>query len=253
MSNVQRGRVPSPRDADEAPLTTGALVLHGFTSSFDTVSGLLPHLERAGIPYRMPSLRGHNQASPAALRGVKYRDWIADGAAALADLLTEVDMVVPVGLSMGGLVALTLAQEQPDRLAGVVSVATALRLRDPLAPLSPYIAWMFPRFQAPRPPQDADYVSTNYQWFPGSAGAELYRFGLLVEARLWQVTMPILVIGSERDTVVKPESARIIYDRVSSGAKKLVMLTRTDHEMMQGCEKESVFELIVDFFRTLGT
>lgn len=225
----------------------GVLLLHGFTSSFDTVNGLVPHLEAAGVAYRMPSLRGHNQSSPAALRGVRYRDWIDDAASALDDLLTEVDSAVAVGLSMGGLVALTLAAERPERLAGLVTVAAALRLRDPLAPASPYVGWLFPRFPSPRPAKGETYVSTNYPWFPGSAGAELYKFGLMVEARLGQVSTPILVIGSERDTVVKPEAARIIHDRVRSAQRQLLMLNQTGHEMMQGREKETVFKAIMDF------
>lgn len=229
------------------PMKLGVLLLHGFTSSFDTVRGLLPHLEGAGLPYRMPSLRGHNQGSPAALKGVTYRDWIADGEGALADLLGEVDEAIVVGLSMGGLVALTLAAEQPERLAGVVSVAAAMRLCDPLAPLSPYIGWIFPRFPSPRPPKDENYVSTNYPWFPGTAGAELYKFGQLVEARLGRVHTPILVLGSERDTVVKSETARIIYERVRSVDKRLQMFSRTGHEMMQGSEKDAVFAAIMDF------
>ncbi len=225
----------------------GVLLLHGFTSSFDTVRGLLPHLEEAGLPYRMPSLRGHNQESPVALRGVTYRDWIADGQGALADLLGEVDEAIVVGLSMGGLVALTLAAEQPDRIAGVVSVAAAIRLCDPLAPLSPYIGWLFPRFPSPKPPKDENYHSTNYPWFPGSAGSELFKFGQLVEARLGRVHAPILVLGSERDTVVKPDAARIIYERVRSVDKRVQMFTGTGHEMMQGSEKDAVFAAIMDF------
>jgi esterase/lipase len=37
----------------------GALILHGLTSSLDCVNGLVPYMERNGIPYRMPVLRGH--------------------------------------------------------------------------------------------------------------------------------------------------------------------------------------------------
>ncbi len=225
----------------------GILLLHGFTSSFDTVNGLLPHLEAAGLPYRMPSLRGHNQESPAALKGVTYRDWIADGEGALSDLLGEVDQAIVVGLSMGGLVALLLGTEQPDRLTGIVSVAAAMRLCDPLAPLSPYIGWLFPRFPSPQPPRGENYISTNYPWFPGTAGSELFKFGQLVEARLGRVQTPILVLGSERDTVVKPEAARIIYERVRSAEKQLQMFDRTGHEMMQGSEKDAVFAAIMGF------
>jgi esterase/lipase len=32
----------------------GVLLLHGYTSSLDTVNGLVPTLTRLGLPYRMP-------------------------------------------------------------------------------------------------------------------------------------------------------------------------------------------------------
>ncbi|MBU6429172.1 MAG: alpha/beta fold hydrolase [Cyanobacteria bacterium REEB65] len=227
----------------------GVLVLHGFTSSFDTVKGILPHLEAAGLPYRMPGLRGHQQSSPAALKGVKYRDWVDDAACALDDLLGEVDRAIVVGLSMGGLVALTLAVERPERLDGIVAVAAALRPKDPLAPLSPYLGWLFPRHQLPKPPEDEGYVCTNYPWFPGTAGAEVYKLGLLVESRLSSVKTPILVVGSERDHIIKPEASRIIYDRVRSPIKEIEMFRKTRHEMMQGCEKDDVFARIMAFIR----
>ena len=67
----------------------GVLLLHGYTSSLDTVNGLLPTLERMGLPYRMPVLRGHG-THPRDLRGVTARDWYGDASAALDDLLREV-------------------------------------------------------------------------------------------------------------------------------------------------------------------
>ncbi len=105
----------------------GCLILHGLTSSLDCVNGLVPYMERNGIPYRMPILRGHGTKQED-LIGVTWRDWYADGEAALLDLCKEVDKAVVVGLSMGGLVGLQLAMEHPDKVDSFVGVAAALRL-----------------------------------------------------------------------------------------------------------------------------
>ena len=47
----------------------GVLIVHGFTSSLDCVSGIEPPLKALGLPTRMPVLRGHSAESPEALRG----------------------------------------------------------------------------------------------------------------------------------------------------------------------------------------
>ncbi len=75
----------------------GVLIIHGFTSSLDCVSGIEPPFKSLGLPTRVPVLRGHGAESPEALRGVTWHDWVADAEAALKDLLTEVDQVVVFG------------------------------------------------------------------------------------------------------------------------------------------------------------
>src|SRR5690348_4593855 len=117
----------------------GCLIVHGFSGSLATVNGLAPHLAARGIPYELPVLRGHG-TTPAALRDVTWHDWYADGERALDRLLGRCDRAVVVGLSMGGLVALHLVVQRPERLAGVVAVAPALRPVIPGAVLLPLLA-----------------------------------------------------------------------------------------------------------------
>jgi len=224
----------------------GVLLLHGFSSSLDTVNGLCPYLEKANLPYRMPVLRGHG-ATPEALAGVQARDWVDDATAALRDLRHDVDSVVVVGLSMGGLVALTLAMEQPERLTGVVTLAAALRFCDRLAPLAQYLYPVMRRTKMPPVPSDESYLSTNYTWVPTPSFVELYRFGRDVERRLAEVRVPILVIGTRHDRVVRPESAEIIYRGVSSSEKELRMFERSGHEMLQAREREDVYAAVMAF------
>src|SRR5919202_4652995 len=117
----------------------GVLVLHGLTSSLASVTPVAERLARHSIPTVVPWLRGHG-TRPEDLVGVTWRDWHADAAAALDSLLEQCAEAAVVGLSMGGLVALHLAAEHPERLRAVVAVAPALRQAHPLAPLVPFVA-----------------------------------------------------------------------------------------------------------------
>lgn len=235
-----------------APL--GCLILHGFTSSLDTVRALVPMVERLRMPYRMPILRGHS-TRPEDLRGVVWRDWFDDAAAALQDLRQETERVAVCGLSMGGLVALQLAAEYGDEVACVATVAAALRINNRLIRLSPVVARVLRNRMWQGNPAagyaDAALLSanTNYRSFPLDALVSLYRYGRIVEQLLPRVHAPLLVIHSHRDLVIKPISANVIYARAGSTDKQLVWFERSGHEMLQDLEAADVVGAIETFIR----
>jgi carboxylesterase len=231
------------------------LLLHGFTSCTDAVDGLLPHLEKEHIPFERPILRGH-MTRYQDLKGVTARDWYVDAEQALLKLWTEGHRVVVVGLSMGGLVALELAMRHPEMIAGVVTVAAALKFKDPLSRLTPLlslVARYWPMPETFNDPARAKHCG-NYSKFPTDAFASLYRYGHWIAERLPEVHVPIRILQSKKDQVVDPAAANIIYEKVSSPIRQILWFEQSGHEMMQDLEAERVFEEIMRFvnlFRTL--
>ncbi|MFH1468273.1 MAG: alpha/beta fold hydrolase [Pseudomonadota bacterium] len=221
----------------------GVLLLHGFTSSVKTVSGLAPHLEAAGIPYRMPVLRGHGGVYTD-LAGCTAQDWIDDAEAALLDLSKEVDKVVVVGLSMGGLIAINLGIRRPDLVCGVCTWAASLLFRDPLTPLASVMARVVDAWPAPNAFNDLSLAleSENYPRFPTDAFVSLRNFARDTGLRLGQLKVPICVMHSKADQIISPLSANVIYRDVSSSHREIHWFTRSGHEMGQDCERDKVFE-----------
>lgn len=227
----------------------GVLLLHGFTGLPETVNGLVPHLEAAGLPYRMPALRGHF-TRPEDLVGVTWRDWVDDAARALDELLTEVDKVVVVALSMGCLVALKLAMERPEPLSGLVLVAPALRFADPLTAFTPLLS-MFAKFwPMPKPPKECAYEAKNYPYFPTRTFSSFQDFARHIEANLPLVKTPVCLMHSKTDRTIQWISSQIIHDRVASPEKELHWFERSGHEMMMDREQDRVFELTMAFIRS---
>jgi carboxylesterase len=50
---------------------------------------------------------------------------------------------------------------------------------------------------------------------------------------------------------VAPDSAHIIYDRISTppDQKRIVWFEMTEHEMFRDCEREATIETVVDYVR----
>jgi carboxylesterase len=226
----------------------GVLLLHGFTSSVKTVSGLVPRLEAAGIPHRVPVLRGHGGVYTD-LVGCTAQDWLDDAEAALHDLAKEVDKVVVVGLSMGGLIAINLGIARPDLVCGVCTWAASLLFRDPLTPLASVMARFVDTWPAPNAFNDLSLAleSENYPRFPTDAFVSLRNFARDTGLRLRQLRVPICVLHSKADQIISPTSANLIYRDVSSTHREIHWFTRSGHEMGQDCEREAVFDVTLAF------
>jgi carboxylesterase len=243
----------------QSPL--GVLILHGFTSSLDCVSGIDEPLAARGIPTRVPVLRGHGETSPEALRGVRWTDWLADGEAALQALRDEVEQVVIVGHSMGTLVAVMLAAEHAEEafVDSLVLAAPAVQLSSPLAPGKPF-SFLIPVLRRvlrkwDMPPNYADaslaQYDTNYEWAPMESVMEVLAFSEAARKRLPEVKQPVLIIQSRNDTTVAPDSAEVVYSEVATPAdqKRIVWFERTEHEMFRDCEREDAVQAVVEFVR----
>ena len=251
------GRIP-PTPYKNKPLTektrVGVLVLHGFTSHISCVSDLRFTLDEMGLPYRMPILRGHG-GEWKDLKGVKSEDWYEDAEDSLLDLMSECRKVVVVGLSMGGLVALNLTARHRSRIIGVVSIAAALKFKDPLAGASSLMAKIVPSWPAPNSFVDKglkEQRNRNYPKFPTKAFVELYRFAKETENNLSFVAADTLVIHSRKDQIVHPRAADIIYAKIASKNKEQVWFEESGHEMLLDLEAAKVINVVGDFIRKIA-
>ena len=228
------------------------LLLHGFTSSLETVTGLVPRLERAGFEYAVPILRGHC-TTPEDLLGVTWRDWLEDARQALLELTSEGKSAAVVGLSMGGLVALNLAAEHPTRVSGVVTVAACMRFRSPLFKLMPLIKRLMTYWSG-----DPDYadpalaaLANNYSYFPIETLASLESYQGVVEPLLAHIKAPACLIGASQDPVVSEQAIEVIAGGLASEHKEIHWFHRSHHEMMRDVEREEVFDTIMQFLNRL--
>lgn len=225
------------------------LLLHGFTSSKETVTGLVPHLEKEGMEVRVPWLRGHG-TEPEDLIDVGWRDWLEDARRELIEMSRGEQKVALMGLSMGALVALTLAAEHRPRVSAVGTVAAALEFKSKHFLILPILRRLFGFWDTEPDYADPELapLDNNYRKFPISAVESLYQFREVVKHLLPQVTAPLCVIDSSADPVVSPAAADTIHRLSSSEYCERHRLEKSRHEMMRDVERDRVFELLRAFF-----
>ena len=91
----------------------GVLLCHGFTSTPQSMRDWGEHLAAEGISVRCPRLPGHGTAWRE-LNRTRWTDWYATVEREFGLLRSTCRSVFVFGQSMGGALALRLAQEHPE-------------------------------------------------------------------------------------------------------------------------------------------
>jgi carboxylesterase len=239
-----------------SPKSSGmkALVLHGFTGSLDTVSILKPALEAQGLEVSMPILRGHS-AEPEHLNSVHWRDWVADGRAALRRLApNDDDRVVIAGLSMGALIGCQLAAEFPHQVHRLALLAPAFAFRSKLLHALPVIKRV--RRDWPASPDYADpslaAANTNYLSFPIEALESVLHYIPVVESLLPHIQCPVGVFFAKKDPAIAPSVPKRIEALLGRDKVTHFVYEQSHHEILQDIEAEKVAADVVNFLCAAG-
>jgi carboxylesterase len=226
----------------------GVLLCHGFTGSPRSMRPWALHLEAAGFRVALPRLPGHGTTWQE-LNRTQWTDWYAAVDRAFRALSRECTHVFVAGLSMGGALALRLAEQHGDRVAGLALVNPCINITDPrirflrllsVVPSLPGIG-----NDIAMPGQDEAGYSRN----PLRALHSQTRLWADVRSRLDQVTQPTLVYWSRQDHVVDPSSLRLIRAGVRARDLEVVPLERSYHVATLDYDAEDIFRGSADFFR----
>lgn len=207
-----------------------ALCLHGLTGTPYEVRPLGEALARAGIRAFGPALPGHNE-TPERLARSSHGEWLDAARGHLRALRVRHERVFLVGLSMGGLLSLALAAEEPVEAA--VVVGTPLRLSRALGVLVPLVRPFVPYFRKRGGSDIRDDAARSrhpsYDVMPLASVNELMRLQRLVRKRLAGVRAPILIAHGALDRTAQPADAQVIHASVRSAERQLLVLESSGH------------------------
>ena len=235
---------------DQGP---AVLVCHGFSGSPQSMRPWAEHLAGAGFRVVLPRLPGHG-TSWRELNVTGWPDWYACVERALLRLADQTGgRVFAAGLSMGGALALRLAQRHPDRLGGLVLVNPVIAVADPrlrvlgvLRHLTPSLAGI--AGDIARPGADEG----GYPRTPLHALHSQSRMWAAIRADLAEVRVPLLVFRSRHDHVADDSSVRLLRERGGARDRRFVTLERSYHVATLDYDATAIFEASVDFFTRLS-
>jgi carboxylesterase len=194
----------------------GVLLSHGFTGSPFSMRPWAESLAERGYAVEVPRLPGHG-TSWQEMNKTTWADWYAEISRAFEQLRAQSDVVVVAGLSMGGALALRLAADNPDRIAGLVLVNPAVNTlrKDVLAlPVLKHVIPAFPGVTNDIKKPGVD--EHGYSKTPLRAAASMMAAWKVLRGDLPLVKAPLLLFRSVEDHVVDASSAPLILRGVSS-------------------------------------
>jgi len=222
--------------------SVGALLVHGFTGSPQSMRGIGEYLATRDIAVVCPRLPGHGTTWQD-LNTKTTNDWVETVDGAFHQMAAEKDEVFIVALSFGATLALDLAARYPDRVAGLVTLAGFVHTKDPrrfFAPVIRYLVKSLPGVS--NDIADPDSKEIAYDRFPTGAAHHMLKMVNRARRGLSAVRTPILVMHGRNDGTVAPYNAKLIYDTVGSLDKELIYLERSNHVILLDYDRDEVFE-----------
>lgn len=241
------------------------VLCHGFTGSPQSLRPWASALAGAGCTVRAPLLPGHG-TSWQELNRTGWQDWYARVERSLLRLATgdlaradtgdgrhQPQRVIVGGLSMGGALALRLAQQHPDKVAGLMLVNPAVRLADPRLRALP-VLWRVTDSVAGVASDIAKPGAreVGYDRVPLKALHSSLRMFREVRDRLPEVTCPLLIMHSTTDHVVPTDNAALIERHVSSTSIETVELRRSLHVATLDYDADTINDLSARFVTRLS-
>ena len=207
---------------------TGVLVLHGITSSPQSVRSLAVRLAEEGHSVELPLLPGHG-TKVEDMVPTRFDDWYRAAEAAYTALAARCDRVVVAGLSMGGTLATILAVEHDP--AGIVVINP--QVAPPPDPVVEVVEGLSNEGVVTIPAVGGDIAKEGveelaYAATPVEGVLSFIRRCQVLVDELPRITCPVLIFTSPEDHVVDPVSSDVLAAGVS-GPVERVTLERSFH------------------------
>ncbi|RAN82994.1 alpha/beta hydrolase [Bacillus sp. SRB_336] len=255
---------------------SGVLLIHGLTGTPMEMRLLGKGLNRAGFTVHGMQLAGHC-GNVDDLLATGWHDWYDSVWKAADAMLDKVDHLFVGGLSMGALLALKLAADRPQRVAGVGVYGATFRYDGWSIPWLARLSFLLPllkrlgigrdRSFMEQPPYGirderlraqvstamlgGDSAAAGLPGNPWYSLAEMYGLAAEVRRQLPQVTAPCLVAHASEDDVASLKNAELVMREVGAPAE-LLLLDDSYHMITIDKERRTLIDRSAAFFGNIA-
>lgn len=241
------------------------LLFHGLTGSPFEMSKYAKHLHKAGYDVYCYCLPGHGDYAQD-IKSVTWKDWAAFAQEKYDKLRFDYDDFFVSGLCLGSVIALYLAQNNPE-ITGLVGLSTTLYLDGWTMPwyqfLDKIVLNTILRFYYTFPEREpygikneairkkiASLMSKNtvaMDNYPMCCVYELLRLSKHVRKHMADVTCPVILFHSIKDDLTSIKSSRFVHEHISSNDKELIELKDSYHLILYDNERAFVYDKATEF------
>jgi carboxylesterase len=227
----------------------GALLVHGFTGSPQGLRALGDHLAANGMAATGVRLPGHGTTWQD-LNSRTHEEWTGAVEEGYNKLAARCDEVFIVGLSFGSSLAIDFTARNPEKISGVVLLASYIMTKDPRRFLAPAIRLVVQSLPGVgNDIADPEMREIVYDRVPTKAAYSMLQFIRGARAKLPRVTRPALIMHAKQDHTAHPDNAQLIFDEISSTDKELVWLERSYHVITVDLERQQVYDKTLSFMK----
>jgi carboxylesterase len=229
--------------------STGVLLCHGFTGSPHSMRAWAQYLADAGLSVSLPRLPGHGTTWQE-LQRTRWEDWFAEASRAFEELRGHADQIFVMGLSMGGCLALRIAEVQGAAVSGLVLVNPSVTADTRLFAIAPVLKLLVPSLKAIGSDIKKEGVTElSYERTPVRAAATLPGLWRSTQHQLGEITQPVLVYHSTEDHVVGPASLKILRRALPPDQLTVRECRNSFHVATLDNDAEAIFTGSLEFVR----
>ena len=226
------------------------LLCHGFTGCPQSLRPWAEYLAEAGLTVSLPRLPGHGTTWQEMAR-TRWEDWYAEVDRSFDELHARTDEIFVMGLSMGGCLALRLAELRGHAVSGLVLVNPSVTAESKLFLLAPVLKLVVPSLKGVASDiKKPGVTELAYDRVPVKAAATLPGLWRITQQQLGQVTQPVLIYRSAEDHVVGPANLEILRRTLPASQLEIIQCPDSYHVATLDNDADTIFAGSLDFVRS---
>lgn len=232
----------------------GMVMSHGYKSAPKEMAKLAEFIHSLGVNVYCIRMEGHGTV-PEDLKGSAFTHWIDSFNRGFAAMRLISNQLYLCGFSAGGVLALIAAASKQHKVDGLICINTAIEFDDmrfnyllsTMGVIGSWLSVINSKIEYIQDPPENPEI--NYSEHHIQSIRELKKLIDFAYPLLKKVTTKTLIIQGDKDPVVNPKGADVIYNAIKSEEKTKVILRANEHVILNEKHYEEIFEAVKAFIK----